>query len=68
MNMIFYGQIAVNLVISDYEDINAFLAKKPEQKALLSLTNDVHFHTVEANDEEILDKIEKLLQEMGNEK
>ena len=63
-----YGQIAVDLIISNHEDIDAFLAKKPEQKTLLSLTNGVHFHTVEAKDEETLDKIEKLLQGMENEK
>lgn len=61
-----YGQIAVDLIITNHEDIDAFLAKKPEQKTLLSLTNGVHFHTIEAKDEETLDKIQKLLQEMEN--
>ncbi len=59
-----YGQICVDLFIESYDDIDKFLAKKPESKTLLSLTDGVHFHTVEAKTEEALDKIEEELKKM----
>lgn len=62
-----YGQISVDLFISSYEDIDKFLAKKPEQKTLLSLTDGIHYHTIEAPSEEALDKIEKELHTMEEE-
>ena len=62
-----YGQISVDLFIESYEDINKFLAKKPEQKTLLSLTDGVHYHTIEAKTEEALTKIEKELKKMEEE-
>ena len=62
-----YGQICVDLFIESYNDIDNFLAKKPESKTLLSLTDGVHFHTVEAKTEEALDKIEEELKHMEEE-
>lgn len=62
-----YGQISVDLFIESYDDIDKFLAKKPEQKTLLSLTNGVHYHTIEAKTEDALDKIEKNLKKMEEE-
>ena len=59
-----YGQISVDLIIETMDDIDKFLAKKPEQKTLLSLTGGVHYHTIEAADEKTLDKIEQELSKM----
>lgn len=60
-----YGPICVDLFISSYNDIDNFLSKSPGGKTLLSLTDGVHFHTLEADSEEILDKIEEKLKEIG---
>lgn len=62
-----YGQISVDLVIESMEDIDKFLAKKPEQKTLLSLTGGVHYHTIEAESEEALNMIEQKLLKMEEE-
>lgn len=62
-----YGQIAVDLLIENHNDIDIFLSKKPEQKTLLSLTDGVHYHTIEAKTEAILDKIENELKKMEEE-
>ena len=62
-----YGQISVDLVIENMGDIDKFLAKKPEQKTLLSLTGGVHYHTIEAESEEALDMIEQELLKMEEE-
>lgn len=59
-----YGQISVDLFISCQKDIDEFLGKAPEGKTLLSLTDGVHFHTIEAANEETLDVIEKELRKL----
>ena len=62
-----YGQISVDLFISSKKDIDEFLSKSPEGKTLMSLTGGVHFHTIEADSEETLDKIEnRLSREFGS--
>jgi len=62
-----YGQITVDLIVNNRADVNAFIAKLQEQqtKPLNELTNGVHFHTVEAESEEILDRIEEALEKKG---
>lgn len=59
-----YGQISVDLFISCKKDIDEFLSKAPEGKTLLSLTDGVHFHTIEADSEEKLDIIESELKKL----
>lgn len=62
-----YGQITVDLIVNNRADVNAFIAKVRENhtKSLNELTNGVHFHTVEAENEEILDRIEAALDKKG---
>lgn len=60
-----YGQITGDLMIYNRADADAFLQKMAESRsaALNALTGGVHFHTVEADSEEILDRVENLLRE-----
>ncbi len=60
-----YGEISANLVIKNRQDIYEFVEKVKENKVvpLKELSDGVHLHTVEADSEEILDRIEKALQE-----
>lgn len=62
-----YGQIAVDLIINSRADAEAFVKKleKYKTKPLNDLTHGVHFHTVEADSEEILDRIEAALGKKG---
>lgn len=59
-----YGQICADLFISCQKDIDEFLSKSPEGKTLMSLTDGVHFHTIEADNETTLDLIESELKKM----
>jgi transcriptional regulator of NAD metabolism len=60
-----YGEIATNLIIQTRQDVYDFVEKVKTKKTvpLKELTDGVHLHTVEADSEEILDKIEKALRE-----
>lgn len=60
-----YGQIAVDLIIKNRQDVYDFVKKVRLKNTvpLKELTDGVHLHTVEADSEEILDKIEKALRE-----
>lgn len=62
-----YGQITVDLIVNNRADVNAFIAKVKEYhtKPLNELTNGVHFHTVEAESQAILDRIEDALEKKG---
>ena len=62
-----YGQIMVDLIINNRADVNAFMekVKKNHTKSLNELTNGVHFHTLEADSEQILDRIEIALDQKG---
>lgn len=62
-----YGQITVDLIINNRADVNTFVNKLEQNhtKSLNKLTDGVHFHTVEADNEEILDRIESALKEKG---
>ena len=62
-----YGQIAVDLIINNREDALSYVEKSRDKntKPLNILTNGVHYHTVEADGEEILDKIEERLKKLG---
>ena len=58
-----YGQIETDLIIHNRQDVYDFVKKVKERKTtpLKELTDGVHLHTVEADSEEILDRIEKVL-------
>lgn len=58
-----YGTITVNLIISSRRDVQEFVRKiaTKQTKPLKELTDDIHYHTVEAESEEVLDSIEKPL-------
>jgi hypothetical protein len=63
----FYGEIKGLLMLSSRYDVSKFMGFVKEGKATLlsSLTDGVHLHTVEAENEEVLDRIQKALEEKG---
>lgn len=62
-----YGQIVADLIIHSRVDVDTFVEKveRYKTKPLNALTEGVHFHTIEAENEESLDRIEKKLEEKG---
>lgn len=62
-----YGDIVCPLKIQSREDIREFLEKLEDQKAtpLSSLTEGIHFHTIEVDREETFEKILKQLKLKG---
>lgn len=62
-----YGEIKAMIMIKTLDDINKFLKTFDESNAipLSILTEGVHLHTISAETEEILDKIEKDLSKRG---
>ncbi len=60
-----YGEIATPLIIRNRNDVYDFVKKVHEKKIvpLKELTAGVHLHTIEAETEETLDRIEKALRE-----
>ena len=56
-----YGQITVDLILKSRQDVDEFIAKvaKSKAKQLKTLTGNKHFHTVEAESEQLLDIIEE---------
>lgn len=62
-----YGQISADLIINSRADADAFVKQtlKYKTKPLNGLTYGVHFHTVEADSEAILDRIGDALQNKG---
>jgi len=62
-----YGEIRGNIDVSSREDVLRFLGlmKAGGGEPLLVLSGGVHLHTVEAESEEVLDAIERSLEEKG---
>lgn len=62
-----YGEIKADLIISNRQDVYDFVQKVKENntRPLKELTDNIHLHTIEADSEEILDKIEEKLREKG---
>lgn len=62
-----YGQITVDLILANRQDVDEFVknTKEKRTKPLNHLTEGVHFHTVEADSEEILDNVERNLEKKG---
>lgn len=62
-----YGEIATELIIRNRQDVYDFVKKVSEKKIvpLKELTAGLHQHTVEADSEETLNRIEIALNEKG---
>ena len=62
-----YGEIGTSLIIRNRQEVYDFVNKVKEKKIvpLKELTDGVHQHTVEADSEETLDRIERKLEEKG---
>ena len=58
-----YGEITTELVIRNRQDVYDFVNKVKEHKIvpLKDLTDGIHMHTIEADSEETLDRIENAL-------
>lgn len=58
-----YGSIRADLILSCRQDVAAFMERLRDcrTKPLCTLTDGVHYHTVEAESEAVLDSIEKAL-------
>ena len=62
-----YGQIMVDLILCNRLDVDEFVERIEHSKSrpLKVLTEGEHCHTVEADSEKVLDKIEEKLREKG---
>lgn len=62
-----YGQLTGDLIIHNRADVRKFMQKVEEHgtRPLTDLTEGVHFHTVEAEREEILDAVVRALAAEG---
>jgi hypothetical protein len=62
-----YGELCGNLMISSVEDVENFVNNYHQNEAALlsKLTDGVHLHTIEAVNEQVLQKIKKELNEKG---
>lgn len=62
-----YGKICGELGLSSRRQVGVFLEelKNGKSSPLKKITEDAHFHTVEAESAEILDEVEKKLEEIG---
>lgn len=62
-----YGQIAADLMITSRKDVDEFMGRifNVKAKPLKELTRDEHYHTIEADTEEVLDAAVKGLKEKG---
>ena len=62
-----YGQITVDLILCNRFDVDEFVERieNSTSRPLKVLTDGEHWHTVEAESEKVLDKIEEMLREKG---
>lgn len=62
-----YGQISANLILESRSDVENFcrLLRNTQAKPLNIIAGGIHYHTVEARSEVILDNIERALKEKG---
>ena len=62
-----YGELSGNLMISSVEDVENFVNNYQQNEATLlsKLTDGVHLHTIEAVNEQVLEKIKNELREKG---
>jgi transcriptional regulator of NAD metabolism len=62
-----YGRITADLIIQNRRDADEFIKKIKEERTapLFALTNGHHIHTIEADCEKDLERIEELFREKG---
>lgn len=62
-----YGQITVDLLLRSRADVDEFIDKieKSEAQPLKTLTNGAHFHTLEAESEDVFTRVEEQLAAKG---
>lgn len=62
-----YGDLVADLLIENERQMEEFLKKNSadDSKPLMLLTDNFHYHTIEAPSEEHLDRIEKSLDALG---
>lgn len=62
-----YGSIEADLLLSSRLDVYEFVKKVKSKKTvpLKELTGDCHYHTVEADSEDVLNRIEQSLRDKG---
>ena len=62
-----YGQISADLIIKNRADVLEFIEhmNQGHSKPLKVLTSDIHYHTIEATDRSILNRIESKLDSLG---
>lgn len=62
-----YGELSGKLMVSSVEDVNNFVENYRENNAALlsKLTDGVHLHTIEAVNEQVLEKIKAELKAKG---
>ncbi len=62
-----YGQVSVDLLIQNRQDALSFVEqlRNCKSKSLSCLTDGVHYHTLEADSEAMLDNAEAALKEAG---
>lgn len=62
-----YGQVSVDLLIQNRQDALAFVEqmKQCKSRALSCLTDGLHYHTIEAETEQMLDNAEAALKKAG---
>ena len=61
-----YGTITVDLQLSTRHDVDEFMDRiMGNARPLKYLTDGIHYHTVEADSEKTLDRIEKILRQKG---
>ncbi|MDO5292610.1 MAG: transcription repressor NadR [bacterium] len=62
-----YGQIQADLIIKTRQEVYEFVEKVKTKRTvpLKELTDGIHVHTVEADSENVLDRIEDALRERG---
>lgn len=62
-----YGEITGNMMVKSLYDVDQFVKKLEDGKAkpLSDLTSGVHIHTVEADNQQIMDRIEEALHSKG---
>ena len=62
-----YGTIQADLIMHNRQDVYDFIDKIEQKKTvpLKELTDNYHYHTIEADNEETLDRIEDALQKKG---
>lgn len=62
-----YGEFKAQLMVKSPSDVRSFVEamKREDAEPLSSLTGEVHLHTIEADTLELLDRIEKALDNKG---